>query len=116
MHGSVGISEPDDMPFVMSADDYVELLGREEGPVPDYINTLMEKKSFLFLGYRLLDWNVRVMLRHIAAQGSDAVLYKCLEAEKRIWSKCRVNVHTTDLDDFAMQVAGKLGLDIPRRG
>jgi hypothetical protein len=116
MHGSVGIGDPDDMPFVMSADDYVDLLGRVGGSVPDYINTLMLKKSFLFLGYRLLDWNVRVMLRRIAAPGSNAVLYRCLEAERKIWSKSDVNVHTTDLDDFAMQVAGKLGLDIPRRG
>ena len=49
MHGSVGISEPDDMPFVMSADDHVELLGREEGPVPDYINTPGGKRAFFFL-------------------------------------------------------------------
>ena len=86
-----------------------------EARCPDYINTLMLNKSFLFLGYRLLDWNVRYVTAHRRPRLKRGAL-QVPQGGKENWSKCDVNVHTTDLDDFAMQVAGKLGLDIPRRG
>jgi hypothetical protein len=70
MHGSVARLEPQAAPaaagsFVITEEDYVHFLSRisTAPPVlPTAIRRQFELSSFLFLGYSLEDWNVRVIL------------------------------------------------------
>ncbi len=62
LHGT--IDKLDSM--VVTEDDIVEFaacLMFGDPPVPELIRGLFEADSFLFIGYGLKDWNVRVMLR-----------------------------------------------------
>jgi hypothetical protein len=43
--------------------DFVVSLLRGDPPIPSTISSLFSENSFLFVGYGLKDWNVRVMLR-----------------------------------------------------
>jgi NAD-dependent SIR2 family protein deacetylase len=62
MHGSM--DDPTSM--ICTEDHVVQFLARlihEEPPLPNSIKELFENRSFLFIGYGLRDWNVRVMIR-----------------------------------------------------
>ena len=67
----------------------------------------MREQSFLFLGYGLRDWNVRVLLRKLAhARGrterirSWAIVRHPGLAEQVLWSAQNVEMHDVDLDAF----------------
>jgi hypothetical protein len=63
MHGSMDRKDRNNDSYLITEKDYVDYLGRDQGNyIPPYINGLMEGKNFLFLGYSLEDWNVRVIL------------------------------------------------------
>jgi hypothetical protein len=52
--------------MICTEDDVVQFLARifrEEPGLPRPIKELFEKRSFLFIGYGLRDWNVRVLIR-----------------------------------------------------
>jgi hypothetical protein len=62
LHGSV--DQPSSM--VCTEDDVVQFLAgliHEQPPLPASIRQLFESRSFLFIGYGLRDWNIRVMIR-----------------------------------------------------
>jgi hypothetical protein len=62
LHGS--IEQPSSM--VCTEDDVVQFLAgliHEQPPLPASISQLFESRSFLFIGYSLRDWNIRVMIR-----------------------------------------------------
>jgi hypothetical protein len=62
LHGSV--DQPSSM--VCTEDDVVQFLAgliHEQPPLPTSIRQLFESRSFLFIGYGLRDWNIRVMIR-----------------------------------------------------
>ena len=67
MHGNFDRADKTYDWFLITEEHYVDFLGRPETvQVPQMLATLMKKKNFLFLGYGLKDWNVRVMLRKLA--------------------------------------------------
>ena len=66
MHGSIDRKNRKNDSYLITEEDYVDYLGRDQGNyIPPYINRLMQGKNFLFLGYSLEDWNVRVILRKL---------------------------------------------------
>jgi hypothetical protein len=126
MHGSVDRANPAKDSYLITEEDYVDYLGRDQGRyVPPYIEELMRKKSFLFLGYSLEDWNVRVILRKLldsmpsrAGDGRDqrgrfwAIVRGLSEAEQKVWQSQNLNVYEMDLVVFAERLAQEL--DRPR--
>src|SRR5262249_27511244 len=77
MHGSLGGSVNGDWDnFVITEDDYTEFLSQMSGGnsvIPAIFQAHFHELKFLFLGYSLSDWNLRVMLknlsRHLQAEG-----------------------------------------------
>jgi SIR2-like domain len=66
IHGSVDKADRNNDSYIVSEEDYVDFLGRpRDSYIPAYFAGLMRGKSFLFLGYSLEDWNVRVILRKL---------------------------------------------------
>lgn len=62
LHGHIGLSES----IVLTEDDYLDFLvnvSKDEDIVPMRIQEAMAGTSLLFLGYRLNDWNFRVLFR-----------------------------------------------------
>ena len=73
--------------------------------------TAMREKSFLFLGYGLRDWNIRVLLRKLAhARGrtekirSWAIVRSPGLAELELWGAQNVELHDVDLDAFVTEL------------
>lgn len=65
IHGAVDRNDPDRDSYVITEDDYIEYLARDEMRQFSVLKAHMQVRSFLFLGYSLQDWNLRVLLNRI---------------------------------------------------
>jgi hypothetical protein len=115
MHGSVDKIDPKNDSYLISEEDYVDFLGRSSGSyIPPYIAGLMTGKAFLFLGYSLEDWNIRVILRKLlkSSKSGDvrwwAIVRGRSERERERWQANDLNVYPMDLSEFARKLKGQL--------
>jgi SIR2-like domain len=67
LHGAIARGRPEDDSYVVTEDGYVDYLaGRDVGEqIPLGIRRRMADGHFLFLGYSMRDWNLRVILNRI---------------------------------------------------
>jgi hypothetical protein len=120
MHGSVCRDTPRWDNFVITEDDYIDFLSRmtTHTAVPSLFSADFRDKSFLFLGYGLRDWNLRVVLKNLGreqamrteAQGdapeddelprSWAIQRNPSEFERRLWEARGVSIFDVDIDEF----------------
>ncbi len=115
MHGSIDRNNRTNDSYLITEDDYVDYLGRDQGNyVPPYIEGLMRGKNFLFLGYSLEDWNVRVILRKLLKSIRPeeirfwAIVRGRSDAEQLIWQHKNLNIYPMDLRIFTERLAAEL--------
>jgi hypothetical protein len=103
--------------YVITEDDYVEFLTRMA--IPKILVQEFQKRHFLFIGYGLQDWNVRVVLNRITSlRGPGALKSWAIEArpkpvDKTLWRARDVIVYdSTSIDEF---VKGLRAADPARR-
>ena len=68
LHGAVDpLPEREWESFVITEDDYIDYLGRSEltAVVPVSLAARLRRSHFLFLGYEMADWNLRLILNRI---------------------------------------------------
>jgi hypothetical protein len=77
--------------------------------VPVTLAAKLKKSHFLFLGYGLRDWNLRVILHRI--WGEQKLTYKSWaiqldphEIEKKFWNKRDVDIIGVNLDDYVAEL------------
>jgi hypothetical protein len=126
MHGSVDRQTNRWNSFVITEEDYVDFLSRMTGEkaVPKHLMLEFKKRYFLFLGYGLQDWNLRVILKNlktvlagIPASGgvgdvmpndelrrSWAIQYQPSELERTLWDARDVKIYDVDIDTFVAQM------------
>jgi hypothetical protein len=110
LHGSVDKSDKRNDAYLITEEDYVDFLGRtgDSYILPPYVAGLMEGKSFLFLGYSLSDWNVRVILRKILKQNPDRRIWAIVSghsaAEQELWQARYLKIYPMDLRTFAEEL------------
>jgi len=113
MHGSVARESPEWDNFVITEEDYVEFLARMSTAVPPVLYKHCLDRNFLFLGYSLRDWNLRVVLRNLsrmlAMRGSDvlpswAIQRGPSELERKLWQRRNVAIFDVPLDVFTARL------------
>jgi NAD-dependent SIR2 family protein deacetylase len=112
LHGSLDRDDRANDHFLITEEQYVDFLGRSrEALIPSMLYNTMKARSFLFLGYGLRDWNVRVLLRHLAdsrgpASSIDswAVVRHPAPAEQALWEMRKVKMLDIDLDEFVLRL------------
>jgi hypothetical protein len=127
MHGTVRHETEKWDNFVITEEDYVEFLSRmtTNTAVPSLFYPHFRERSFLFLGYSLRDWNLRVVLKNLskhlvireASGGEDneevppswSIQLRPSELERRLWAKKNVNIFDLSLDDFVVRMRQKMG-------
>lgn len=116
MHGSIDRKDRTNDSYLITEKDYVDYLGRDQGNyIPPYINRLMEGKNFLFLGYSLEDWNVRVILSKLLDRIKPgdvrcwAVVRGRSDTEQRVWQSQSLNIYPMDLLKFSDRLVAELG-------
>lgn len=117
MHGSVNLKDNSWETYVVTEEDYVEFLSRMTArtAIPACFFDHFLERSFLFLGYGLRDWNLRVVLRNLSkyfsrrAAGEEneedivpswAIQLGPSELERLLWQKRNVTIFDLSLDEF----------------
>lgn len=125
MHGSV-FPDPAFDSFIITEDDYVSFLSRMTATskiIPAILEDHFRGRSFLFLGYGLRDWNLRLLLQNLRtvlptqpAPDSDdeqpehwAIQYFPTQSDTALWQRRRVNIFHRDLRDFVESLDKELG-------
>jgi SIR2-like domain/TIR domain len=103
--------------FVITEDDYIGYLTQSPvaSLIPLQILNKLRESHFLFLGYRMRDWTLRVFLQRIWGEqrlgarswaveepGVDAV-------DRRLWEHIGANVVEPPVVDFLNEIEGELG-------
>jgi hypothetical protein len=116
MHGTRHPSDQNYDHFVVTEEDYVEFLSRmaQQSAIPTIFFPYFRERSFLFLGYGLRDWNLRVLLNNLPRHTDDqlrswAIQTKPSELETALWGKREVSIYDLTLDKFVHQIARELG-------
>ncbi|MGZ8845608.1 MAG: SIR2 family NAD-dependent protein deacylase [Pyrinomonadaceae bacterium] len=109
MHGAVDRKQPSRDQYVITEDDYIDFLARmtKNKAIPAIFAEPFQTRHFLFLGYGLNDWNLRVVLNRIEKDlrrpksiTSWAIQHEPRPLETRFWQERGVEVYDQLLDDF----------------
>ena len=99
--------------YVVTEDDYIDYLGRGDvaSGVPVSLVAALRRSHFLFLGFTVRDWNLRVVLGrmwgdHPLSYRSWAVNPEPGPAERELWRRLDVDLVAADLDDYVKTLAG----------
>jgi SIR2-like domain len=107
MHGAIDRKDPDRDSYVITEDHYIDYLTRTDlsNLVPVLLAARLRKSHFLFLGYSMRDWNLRVILHRI--WGEQRLGYKSWAIqlapepiEQEFWNKRGVDILRVSLEDY----------------
>ncbi len=93
--------------FVVTEDDYIDYLARSDvaAAVPVGLAAKLRRSHFLFLGYTMGDWNLRVILNRLwsdqpLSYRSWAVQPDTKPLEREFWRRRDVDVHELPLERY----------------
>jgi hypothetical protein len=93
--------------FVIAEDDHIDYISQSDiaGVVPVTLAAKLRRSHFLFLGYLLEDWSLRVFLHRIwrrdkVSYRSWAVVPGAGRVERELWRQRGIDVLDMPLDDF----------------
>jgi hypothetical protein len=122
IHGAVNraISDGEGDSYVITEDHYIDYLTRTDlaNLIPVTLTAKLRKSHFLFLGYGLRDWNLRVILHRIA--GEQRLTYKSWAIQRaptaldqKFWGRRDVDILDIDLARYIAALRGRLRLMPP---
>lgn len=118
MHGTVDRPLGEWDSYVITEEDYIDFLTRMTGQtaVPAQFMRHFRSRSFLFMGYGLNDWNLRVVLNNLKCvlptnpDGSPAlpeenlpswaIQFRPSDLEKELWDMRKVKIYDVDINEF----------------
>jgi SIR2-like domain len=115
LHGGIDRRDPEGDSFVITEDDYLDYAVRaaQTGFFPVTIAAALRGSAFLFLGYALRDWNLRVLLR--ALLGAQPISYRSWavqlrpsEVDVRLWRQRDVEIVELPLEDYVAGLEERL--------
>jgi len=121
LHGQVGRSaeEREWESFVVTEDDYIEYLAQSEvaSVVPVALGAKLRRSHFLFLGYTMADWNLRLLLHRLwgdqpLSYRSWAVQPEPMPIEREFWRRRDVDVLEIPLEHYIMALARQAGFEL----
>ena len=113
--GSGGYGDRDRESYVVSEDDYIDFLAgtQASGLLPVGLAARLRRSHFLFLGYELEEWTLRVFLRRL--WGEERLAYRSWavgSATDRLaaeyWRRRGVEPIDVELDPFVEELARRL--------
>lgn len=126
MHGTVDRLTAKWDSYVITEDDYIDFLSRMTGQtaVPAQFMRHFRTRHFLFLGYGLRDWNLRVVLKNLRTvlpavdeasrppdDGSEeeelrswAIQFNPSDLETELWNARKVKIYDVDINGFVSKL------------
>jgi hypothetical protein len=115
IHGAVSRANAEDDSYVIAEDHYIDYLTRTDiaSLIPVTLAAKIRKSHFLFMGYSLADWNMRVILQRI--WGSQQLTYRSWamqrdpsELDVEFWRKRGVEILDVNLDEYVDALRARL--------
>ncbi len=120
IHGAVDRASVEHSSFVITEDDYIDYLSRMDfaNPLPKKLQELMKYARYLFLGYGLRDWNLRVVLQRIWGEQrltyqSWAIQLAPQDIDRKSWAMRKVDILDMRLEDYAPQLEDAIAKAAP---
>ena len=115
IHGALDRAIASNDSYVITEDHYIDFLTRTDlsNLLPVMLAAQLRASHFLFLGYSLRDWNLRVILQRIWEEqrlgyNSWAVQKQSDALDRRFWGRRNVEILETDLDAFIVAIDERL--------
>ena len=111
IHGAIDRDEAERDSFVITEDHYIDYLTKTDIDqlLPPVVLARLRKSCFLFLGYSMADWNLRVILHRI--WGEQPLSYKSWAIRKdadavehALWEARKVEVLDLPLEDYMREL------------
>jgi hypothetical protein len=106
--------------FVVTEDDYIDYLAQSEiaAAVPVSLAARLRRSHFLFLGYTMADWNLRVILHRLwgdqpLSYHSWAVQPEPKPLEREFWRRRDVDVLELPFEEYAKMLASYVAAQTP---
>jgi DNA-binding SARP family transcriptional activator len=120
LHGQVDRSpEREWESFVVTEDDYIDYLAHTGlgGALPVSLAAKLRRSHFLFLGYTMADWTLRVVLNRLWSDQpltyrSWAVQPEPMPLEREFWRRRDVEVHELPLEQYVSVLARYAGAQL----
>jgi hypothetical protein len=100
---------------VITEDDYIDYLSAApaEAVVPHQVLATLRDSSFLFLGYTMRDWSLRVFLQRVWGGQKVGAKSWAIESgldvlEREFWEDFGVDVFDLSLSDYAAELERQL--------
>lgn len=115
IHGAVNRGNSDDDSYVIAEDHYIDYLTRTDVAtlLPVTLAAKVRRSHFLFLGYSLADWNMRVILQRI--WGTQQLTYRSWAIQrdprvldKEFWKMRGVEILDVDLAPYVAALGARL--------
>jgi hypothetical protein len=104
--------------FVVTEDDYIDYLAHAGlgGSLPVALAAKLRRSHFLFLGYTMADWTLRVILNRLWSDQpltyrSWAVQPEPMPLEREFWRHRDVEVHELPLEEYIAVLARYAGVE-----
>ena len=115
VHGAIDREDVDRDSYVITEDDYIEYLAQFDPSefLPALVLAYLKRCSFLFMGYGLRDWNLRVILNKIwdsqrVGYPHWAVQLHPADVDERFWMKRGVDIIDRPLEDYIVGLREQL--------
>jgi hypothetical protein len=107
--------------FVVSEDDYIGYLQLRDlaAAVPVALAAKLRRSHFLFLGYEMTNWHLRIVLNRLWENSSLryqswAVLVGPTSLERELWRRRDVEVIEAPPEEYVVQLAQNAGIDLKK--
>jgi hypothetical protein len=117
IHGAINRQLPDEDSYVITQDDYIAYLTQADisNVLPAPVAAKLRRSNFLFLGYSLQDWNLRVILHRIWTEqqrrgtfASWAIQRRPDDFDRKFWATRDVEILDVDLADYVRDLRRRL--------
>jgi hypothetical protein len=122
IHGAVDRIRADHDSYVITEDHYIDYLTRTEIAklIPVKLVALIRQSHFLFLGYSLRDWNLRVILHRLWGSqalsfNSWAVQLNPATIDQQTWAQRNVEILEVELSEYVAGLRAAITSVIPER-
>jgi hypothetical protein len=123
LHGAVDRANREGDSYVITEDDYIDYLALTDLSclLPVTLAAKLQRSHFLFLGYSLRDWNLRVILRRTWGQQrlryrSWAVQLHSQEIDRRFWEARGVDILDVRLEAYIAALYEQLAVQLRPAG
>jgi len=118
IHGAVDRGNPDRDSYVITEDHYIEYLTKTDvgSLIPAELLAKLLRSRFLFLGYRLQDWNLRVILHRIWGEQALSYVSWAIQLnpepiERELWGRRDVEVYDVPLKTYISEISRRIDGD-----